>query len=317
MSTGNDGRTTTHRLVADSADEYSVALPGIDLDVVRTGVGFGPNVAHATVADDVMLASGVTGFPVLGRTTVADDRVIVALLTSTPPGSRWCEIDMEPGTMLLYGPGAEHTAVSPAGLAYIALSVSLDRLAATADGAQLVVTMPHRGYVDIIQPTNQSVRLARLLGTAPDPFTEAVAAPLLAQGGEDTVLALANALSDHSLGRAAGHRAGAINSRRITADCIEYAEASHQLPSIAQLCGAVHVSERRLRNAFVDTFGMPPSTYFRHRALNKVRRQLSTEPGSAAVGVIALDAGFGNLGRFSSEYRRLFGELPSQTLRKA
>lgn len=317
MASGDTTRITTHRLVADSADEYSAALPGIDLDVVRTGVGFGPNVAHATVADDVMLASGATGFPVLGQTTVADDRVIVTLLTSAPQGSRWCEIDMEPGMMLLYGPGADHTAVSPAGLAYIALSVPLDRLAASADGAQVAVTMPRRGHVGVLQPTNQSVHLARLLGTAQDPRAAVGAAPLLAQRGEDTVLALANALSDHSPGRAAGDRTGSINNRRITAACIEYAEASHQLPSIALLCGVVHVSERRLRRAFVDTFGMPPSTYFRHRALNKVRRRLRTERSSAGVGETALDAGFGNLGRFSSEYRRLFGELPSETLRNA
>lgn len=142
MSAGDSGRIATHRLVADSVDSYSAALPSFNLDIVRTGAGFGPNFARATVIDDVMLASCTTGFPILGRTTVADDRVVVGLLTSTPQGSRWCEIDLEPGVMLLYGPGTEHSAVDPAGLGYIALSVSLDRLAASADDAELVAPTP-------------------------------------------------------------------------------------------------------------------------------------------------------------------------------
>lgn len=309
--------TTTRRVVANSVEKYSAALPGFDLDVVRTGAGFGPNVAHATVTDDVMLASGVTGFPVLGRTTVADDRVVVGLLTSTPPGSRWFEIALEPGLMLLYGPGAEHTAVSPAGLAYIALSVSIDRLAATADSTELVVTMPRRGYVGIMPPTTKTVHLARLLGTVPDPLSDPSAPPLLPRGDGDTVLALANALSDGSVERAAGNRLGSINSRRITNTCIEYADMLGGIPSIAQLCGVAHVSERRLRKAFVDTFGMPPTRYLRLRGLDRVNRQLRSERSGLTVGEAALDAGFGNLGRFASDYRTAFGELPSQTRRGA
>ena len=89
------------------------------------------------------------------------------------------------------------------------------------------------------------------------------------------------------------------------------------MPSIAQLCRVAHVSERRLRKAFVDTFGVPPSRFFRLRGLNKVRRQLTTERSGLTVGATALDAGFGNLGRFASEYSRVFGELPSETLRRA
>ena len=116
VSRRNGGGIATHRLVANTTDEYSAALPGFTLDVVRTGAGIGPDIARATFSDDVTLASCVTGFPTLGRTTVADDRVVVGLLTSTPPRSRWCEIDLDPGMMLLYGPGTEHTASDPAGL---------------------------------------------------------------------------------------------------------------------------------------------------------------------------------------------------------
>ncbi|TXL78236.1 AraC family transcriptional regulator [Vineibacter terrae] len=35
------------------------------------------------------------------------------------------------------------------------------------------------------------------------------------------------------------------------------------------------------------------------------------------VTTVALDQNFGNMSRFSSHYRRLFGESPSQTIRAA
>jgi len=314
MSTGDNGRIATHRLVADSVDTYSAALPGFTLDVVRTGVGFGPNFAHAIVTDDVMLASCVTGFPILGRTTVADDRVVVGLLTSTPPGSRWCEIDLEPGLMLLYGPGTEHSAVDPAGLGYIALSVTVDHLAAAAEAAEFVLPNPWRGHVEVMQPTNRTVHLASVLGSVSDPRADANDERYLERG--DAVHALAKALSEVPSGRDGGDRPGSMNNRRITNACIEYVDMVGGMPSIAELCGVAHVSERRLRKAFVDTFGIPPSQYFRLRGLNRVRRQLTTERNGLTVGATALDAGFGNLGRFANEYSRVFGELPSETLRR-
>jgi AraC-like DNA-binding protein len=39
--------------------------------------------------------------------------------------------------------------------------------------------------------------------------------------------------------------------------------------------------------------------------------------GPATIKEIAIEHGFVELGRFAGEYRRLFGELPSQTLRRA
>ena len=294
VSRRNGGGIATHRLVANTTDEYSAALPGFTLDVVRTGAGIGPDIARATFSDDVTLASCVTGFPTLGRTTVADDRVVVGLLTSTPPRSRWCEIDLDPGMMLLYGPGTEHTASDPAGLGYIALSVSLDRLAAAADAAELSVRTPQRGRVDIMPPTNRTVHLAGLLGSARHPQRETNDGPFLARG--DAVHALAKAVSDHRIALPGRDRQGSVDSRQIITACIELAEAVGEPPSIAQMCGVAHVSERRLREAFVDTFGVPPSRYFRLRALGKARRRLLARCSDLTVGNAALDAASGTSG---------------------
>jgi hypothetical protein len=104
------------------ADEYAGSLPGVALDVVRTGRGFGPNVAKTHVDENVALAFAVVQFPVMGRTTICDYTIIVALVTSVPSPSRWSGIDVRPNTMLLYGPSADYTATSAAGLGYCTLS---------------------------------------------------------------------------------------------------------------------------------------------------------------------------------------------------
>ncbi|NLZ12221.1 MAG: AraC family transcriptional regulator [Alcaligenaceae bacterium] len=50
----------------------------------------------------------------------------------------------------------------------------------------------------------------------------------------------------------------------------------------------------------------------RNMRLDAVRHTLQTSPG-ANVTTIALDHGFGHLGRFSAYYRERFGELPRDT----
>ena len=62
--------------------------------------------------------------------------------------------------------------------------------------------------------------------------------------------------------------------------------------------------------------GEPPLAYFHKRRLNRARSHLlNYEPGRGAIKHAALIVGLTELGRFSCEYRRLFGESPSVTLR--
>jgi transcriptional regulator GlxA family with amidase domain len=84
---------------------------------------------------------------------------------------------------------------------------------------------------------------------------------------------------------------------------------------ISALCLALAVSERTLRKVFHQIHGLPPCRHLRMLRLSRARRALlSADCELATVTEIATHFGFGELGRFSVEYRRLFGESPSQTL---
>jgi AraC-like DNA-binding protein len=81
------------------------------------------------------------------------------------------------------------------------------------------------------------------------------------------------------------------------------------------LCRTLEISERTLRKAFHNLYGLPPCRCLRMLRLSEARRALlAADCERVTVTEIATEFGFLELGRFSVEYRRVFGESPSQTL---
>ncbi len=85
--------------------------------------------------------------------------------------------------------------------------------------------------------------------------------------------------------------------------------------SIRELSDAAHVSERTLRNAFHDVYGVAPKQFLIRHGLEEARRALLATRGErGSVTRVATECGFFELGRFAGAYRRMFGERPSETL---
>jgi AraC-like DNA-binding protein len=86
--------------------------------------------------------------------------------------------------------------------------------------------------------------------------------------------------------------------------------------SIAELCLVTGVPKRTLMLGFSDSFGISPLDFHRRLRLNAARRDLAVSlPGETTVTAAALRWGFDHFGRFSVDYRRMFGESPIATLR--
>jgi AraC family ethanolamine operon transcriptional activator len=86
---------------------------------------------------------------------------------------------------------------------------------------------------------------------------------------------------------------------------------------VDDLVNAAQVEYRTLLRAFQHYLQITPKRYLKLRQLNLVHRALDTQRGSLrdTIDVMA-DFGITEFGRFATEYKRLFGELPSETLRK-
>jgi AraC family ethanolamine operon transcriptional activator len=86
--------------------------------------------------------------------------------------------------------------------------------------------------------------------------------------------------------------------------------------SLEELASAARVSERTLRDAFRQYFGISPVQYLNRRILHQIRRALkAADPSVATVTEIATQFGVWQFGRLARDYRFVFGELPSETLR--
>jgi len=86
---------------------------------------------------------------------------------------------------------------------------------------------------------------------------------------------------------------------------------------LAEICAATGVSERTLRICCHDYLGMGPIRYLWLRRMHLARDALIlADSTTSAVTEIATEFGFWELGRFSVEFRALFGEPPSVSLRR-
>jgi AraC-like DNA-binding protein len=87
---------------------------------------------------------------------------------------------------------------------------------------------------------------------------------------------------------------------------------------MADVSRALGVSDRLLRECCKKHLGIGPSSYRRLRAMQQVHRALrGGTPDAASVSEIGRRYGFSGLGRLAGNYRALYGELPSATLRRA
>ena len=88
--------------------------------------------------------------------------------------------------------------------------------------------------------------------------------------------------------------------------------------NVPELCERLHVSRRTLQYCFQDVLGMAPATYLRTIRLNGARRDLcNASRESRSVQDIAAAWGFWHLSQFATDYRKLFGMRPSDTLKAA
>jgi len=88
--------------------------------------------------------------------------------------------------------------------------------------------------------------------------------------------------------------------------------------SIAEICALLHVSDRHLRRLCAQHLAMSPRSYDRLLRMSLAHGHLRrASPESIAVSAVARLYGFRDPGRFAVNYRAMFGEVPSKTLRRA
>lgn len=123
-------------------------------------------------------------------------------------------------------------------------------------------------------------------------------------------------MADRSARDATSSGAGAALPRDL-ARVLEWARGHlHEPLDLRALARIAGVPPRTLESHFTRFLGTTPLGWLRQARLAHARRTLVESGGDASVSQVALDSGFGQLGRFAAQYCRRFGELPSETLRR-
>ena len=93
-------------------------------------------------------------------------------------------------------------------------------------------------------------------------------------------------------------------------------ETPNDKVSLSQFCSDNDIHIRSLQRAFIDQYGMSPKSYAKAYHLNSVyKKLLQSNTKTDRIADIASNHGFWHMSQFATDYRRHFGELPSETLK--
>jgi AraC-like DNA-binding protein len=253
------------------------------------------------------------------HSTYNSEWAVVSFRTGDGPSLVRAGREMLPTNIVRAGEGEEviHRSYGPTSNGAMWLRVEdMASVGATMAGGDLT---PPRDAMIVSPPPGALEKLRRLhaaAGHLAEEAPEIIANPDAARGLEQTLIeAMVRCLAqqdDRETSVAQGQHA--IVMRRFRRVLEENPERPLFIPEI---CEAIRVSERTLRVCCQEHLGISPKHYLLLRRMHMTRRALRERAASATtVTEVATQYGFWQLGRFAVEYRALFGESPSATMRR-
>lgn len=308
-------------LVLDAAfsdfDALAQATAGWNLVFSQVGGGaFAGSMRMATTAD-LQIVQQAWSAPLMVEGGLPDDTASIALVMAASGSVRWQGREVDPAATLFGGNrGHEVGFLGLGAVEILAVSVSrslfdrhLDaRFGTRSDalGRDLLLHVP-QGGADCRQ-RGQALSLLRGVLASGAAAGEAARHHL-----QDATLQIL--LDGLRIGMESGPVPPSLRRRAVRVAKEVLRARLDDPPSLSELCQATGVSERTLQLAFQDIHAVSPKRYLRLLRLNAARRKLRRCEGS--VTEVATALGFFHFARFAMEYRELFHQLPSETLRQA
>jgi AraC family ethanolamine operon transcriptional activator len=247
----------------------------------------------------------------------------VGMRTFVVPGDdqqefRWRGHQITSTSLMVFPPGSELESFSPPGFHIYTVSVGEALLEQLVDDLRLPPLDELVGRAEVIDLPRKMIRGLRVRARQ---VCQALKAHPRWLSDSATQSNLKTELPTQLLLKLAAHcgTGGSLNpaekGRALRRALAHLSERVHEPIAVGELCRAIAVSERTLRRAFMEAFGMSPMLYLKAVRLSGARRQLRCSDASRErISDIANHWGFWHMGQFAADYRRQFGELPSETL---
>ena len=257
--------------------------------------------------------------PQIATVTSAPDRKAIGfLIEANSSDLQHSGMEVAPSDIIVSGFDVRHQR-SSSGFHYGAMSVPV------AEFPCLCRTIIGREFLEeptalIVRPDpalmGRLLRLHRTVGQLAHDTPDMLDLPEIRRALEEQLIhAMVRCLAD---GASIEATAGGRRHDATVARFEEFLVANPDRPLyLTEICAAIGVAERTLRAACEEHLGMGPIRFLTLRRMHLVNRALlRADPSKSTVTHIVTDHGFWELGRFSVAYRTLFGEPPSETLRR-
>jgi len=191
---------------------------------------------------------------------------------------------------------------------------ALDRMLFSLLGFRPKGTLAFTPAMALDEPTARGLlQMLMFLARQLDSTSAELPAPALRELEQAITVAVLCA-GNHSFSQLLGHKAphASLSAIRRTE---EYIYENWNKPiRIDELVATTGISARSLFSSFKKAHGYSPIAFAKMIRLDNAKKMLQSANPAVSVTGIAFKCGFGNLGHFAADYRRAFGELPSDTL---
>ncbi|WP_171232740.1 helix-turn-helix transcriptional regulator [Ruegeria sp. HKCCA4812] len=296
--------------------ETDAAMSGWNIEAVQLKPGITHSKLQIVRVADLQVMLNEESHPCHVNWTHDGETTSFAFYRPNSENEIWCGLPVKADDVLITSSGRDHASLTPAGLSSIFVTFEtnlLDRY-----GVQELCR------IDTAQNTTNGIaklgttgrRLRKLLFSLFDqPHLWDQFSPDDLQ--DHIMFSLGDMLCKNSEKSKDFADLKSAATWKTVARALEAISSSQQFFSSRQLADAICVSPRLLYLSFRQELGISPAKFIRFRRLQNARFELAMgNSQSTLIKQVASKHGFRDFGRFSEYYKRQYGELPSDTLRK-
>ncbi len=298
-------------------DELSAATTAWDLDFVQLDAGPAPTALTQVSTPDLLIQRFRFGRTYFQRGASSPNMRTFGFAGTGAHDVRMFGDDLTASDLALFRPGGDFESVSQPGFACLAISIDAARL----DEAFAAIEMRcpsgwQAGECGLLRVDPKILQRMRSRGTQ---ILDALEADPGVLGQSELLEELTFHLPiDLALAIQSADGAPRLPNSRVRDLALRRAlsfieDNLDEAITIRSLCEEVGIGWTTLVHVFREHFGVTPKAYLRSVRLHRARGDLLDAAPKAPIADVANRWGFWHMGQFAADYRRLFGELPSDT----
>lgn len=309
---------------AREIDELAQHMKHVDIELIQIGRTTFPSNLSQLTFENINLQVGHYGAAYISNATMDKGRCGLIFKTNTDYSTRCNGYEINSSQYMYYGKNSEHIAINRGPCRWIYISQEPYCLEEYVLDSLNVKPDARNGVTSCLRCEKQA-SLENLYGVVNEIIELVNSNPRIIQNA-DIVKGMERSILDSQLliisntfnPSVKQTERGKKSHERIIRQSNDFLEIISYKPiHLMDLCNALNVGVRTLYYAFNEYYGISPIKYLRLLRYSKARRDLvNSDSERTSVTDIAAKWHFWHFGRFSVEYKSLYGESPSETLYK-